>query len=101
MNRCCWAVEAAGPAEGPCVTESYYFQGLKGVFSNPLTGLDNCHGVSRKGKSLKRGKPASPPPGLEQDKEWERLMSGRLSVSWDHKKEVLLLLQDTNFYGSF
>lgn len=25
-------------------------------------------------------------------------MSGRLSVAWDHKKGMLLVLEDTNFY---
>lgn len=44
------------------------------------------------------GKPAFLPPGLEQDRGWEQLMSGRLSVSWDHKKGMLLVLEDTNFY---
>lgn len=44
------------------------------------------------------GNPASPPPGLEQDEGWEQLMSGRLSVSWDRKMGVLLVLEDTNFY---
>lgn len=42
--------------------------------------------------------PASPPPGLEQDKGWEQLTRGRRSVSWDHKKGMLLGLKDTNFY---
>lgn len=44
------------------------------------------------------GKPASPPPGLEQDEGWEQLMSGRRSVSWDHTKGTLLVLEDTTFY---
>lgn len=44
------------------------------------------------------GEPASPPPGLKRDKGWEQLTSGRLSVSWDHKKGMLLVLEDTNFY---
>ena len=37
------------------------------------------------------GEPASPPPGLKRDKGWEQLTSGRLSVSWDHKKGMLLV----------
>lgn len=44
------------------------------------------------------GEPASPPPGLKRGKGWEQLTSGRLSVSWDHKKGMLPVLEDTNFY---
>lgn len=61
-----------------------------------------CHGVSRRCKSrdfrVPPGKPASLAPDLEQDKGWKQLMSGELSVSWDCKKGLLPILEDTNFY---
>lgn len=44
------------------------------------------------------GETSLPLPGLEQDEGREQLMSGRLSVSWDHKRGLLLVLEGANFY---
>lgn len=64
-----------------------------------LTAAMESPGGARAGTSGSPwGKPASPPPGLEQDEGWEQLMSGRRSVSWDHTKGTLLVLEDTTFY---
>lgn len=69
------------------------------MLSQGLTTAMKSPGGARAGTSGSSwGKPASPPPGLEQDEEWEQLMNGRLSVSWDLKKGKLLVLEDTNFY---
>lgn len=58
-----------------------------------LTAAMESPGGARAGTSGSPwGRPVSLPPGLEQDEEWEQLMSGRLSVSCDHIKGMLLVL---------
>ena len=75
-----------------------------GVLVDGVVGCGCCHqspGGARAGPSGSPEGPASPRPGLEQDKGWEQLPRGRRSVSWGHKKGMLLGLKDTNFTAGF
>lgn len=66
----------------------------------PLQAFAAATGLREVSEQGLPGPPRGPasPPGLEQDKGWEQLTRGRRSVSWDHKKGMLLGLGDTDFY---
>lgn len=77
---------------------------VAGVLADAVMGCRCCHrspGGARAGASGSPKGTASPRPGLEQDKGWEQLPRGRRSVSWGHKKGMLLGLKDTNFTAGF
>lgn len=77
---------------------------MAGVLADAVMGCRCCHrspGGARAGASGSPKGTASPRPGLEQDKGWEQLPRGRRSVSWGHKKGMLLGLKDTNFTAGF
>lgn len=75
------------------------------VLADAVTGPNCHHGVSRRSKSrefwVPKEGPSSPPAGWEQHEGWEQLRNGRLSVPWDHRKGMLLVLEDTLLQGFY
>lgn len=80
-----------GRGSGPCVTKGLPISKARGwVLSNALNGLDCCHGVSRRCKSrafwVPLGETSLPSTWLGARRGMGQLMSGRLSVSCDHRR---------------